>query len=124
VIKHTFAAFCISGFLSFGVGPPLAAQIETSPEVLDEDEQEGVIDDPEVIEGDDSTGLPGVGDFPDDDNLPGADGETAEGVIRLEIDGNRYLMCSSNSMKPSVIRPIFLHIALIVVRQPLTMGLL
>lgn len=87
MIKHTFAAFCISGFLSFGVGLPLAAQIETSPEVLNEDEQEAVTDDTEVIEGDDSLGLPGVGDFPEDGGLSGADGETAEGVIRLEIDG-------------------------------------
>lgn len=86
-MNHKFVAFCIGGLLSFGVSLPLAAQIETPPEVLDEEAQEGVTDDPEVIEGDDSLGLPGVGDFPDDGGLPEVGTDSTEGVIRLEIDG-------------------------------------
>lgn len=85
MIKHTFAAIGIGSFFSFGIGLPLAAQIDNPADTLD-------ADNPEIINNDDAgVDFPAGTDTPVDGGLPGSDLITPSGLIRLEVDGeSRY----------------------------------
>jgi hypothetical protein len=86
VIKRAFTAIFIGSCFSFGIGLPLAAQIDDPVDALDTE-----TDSPGLIEGDDDVGLPEGSDTPADSGLPDAGVVTPQGLIRLEVDGeSRY----------------------------------